>query len=1296
MANILDQFGRPVLSAQQHAKRETGRRLEARYDAAQTTRENERHWANADHLSPAAAANPEVRRKLRSRARYEINENNSFAKGVVLTIAKDTVRTGPRVQFSTGRKNVDEFLEREVNRWIRAVHLARRLRTARLSKAVDGEVFFLAKTNPRLPTLVKLDFDLLEGDQVATPQLSLDPQAIDGIVFDSAGNPAEYHVLRDHPGTDRPIFGGVFKFHRVSAEQVVHWFREDRPNQKRGIPEVTPALPLFALWRRFLLATVNAAETAAEFAAVLQTDGAAVDPAEVEPMDAIELERNAALTLPAGWKLGQIRAEHPQSTIEMFRNLIVSEVARCLLVDFAKATLDTRGFTFASAKVGRDDYIESVETERADIGTEILDRLLFWWLDEAALIPDYLPRGLGPFVDLDHSWHWDGFREADPNKQANADRTLWDIGLLSDAEYLQRRGVDPDQHYRRMRDQQRRRQQLGLPLPGEKDREPVPADDEDGEESRAQAAAGALLEADSVPADVEFVAAPVELAAAGPDSEGQLRRFTMVAYSGGVMQPRGFPGNVVVDLRGLTVAEGPRPILLGHDPRQIVGHTTKVAVTGQITAAGVISGAGAAAQEVLAAAANGFPWRASIGARATRVQRVEAGEQVEVNGRMFRGPLDVVRQARLQEISFLALPGDERTSATVEATIERTPIMDFNAWLEASGYQRDDLSAAQLQSLHAIYARQRDQIEAGTALARRLESAIEAATNDDHTRASVVANMSRAANLEAGTVDQFLNGSADCPSREQLAAFARTLNVGVDSLLEAAREDGVEIEAGRSGRTGDNNPGNGGGGTRQTPSGQTFAAQQAAETRRIAAIRNLCAGAHAELEAQAIEENWQPQQVELEILRASRPAARTPQNDPAAGGWSAAAFEAALCLSVGIPAEIAGSPVNRLLATMDLDSVERRRTRREELDEREVDRAMTAEYRGLSLHALMDAVIEASGQHYRGARNTNAFVRAALEAERDLTASSSGFTTLSLTNVLNNVANKQLLSSYEAQRITWPEFCAVRSNTNFKAHERHRLDSTGGYQKVGPDGELKHIGLGDAKFSTTLETHGAMIALTRKMMIDDDLDAFGQIPMLLGRLAALKPEEEVYKLLLSNPSSFFSAGNGNLLTGAGSALAIASLSNGIEKFRNQVDSNGKPILVEPEILLVPTTLAVEADDLRQNTQVAVRLDTNDARQVVRNPHANRFRNVTSPYINNTAITDVAGAAISGQSDTQWYLFADPMVRAAIAVAFLQGRRVPVIESADTDFNTLGIQWRSYHDFGVGMEDTVAAVKSAGA
>ncbi len=99
-------FGRNT--ARQKRERLAARRLEAirrrfaslkaKYDAAQTTAENKRQWALADGLSARSANSLMVRKILRERSRYE-SCNNSYAAGMLLTLANDMVGTGPRLQL---------------------------------------------------------------------------------------------------------------------------------------------------------------------------------------------------------------------------------------------------------------------------------------------------------------------------------------------------------------------------------------------------------------------------------------------------------------------------------------------------------------------------------------------------------------------------------------------------------------------------------------------------------------------------------------------------------------------------------------------------------------------------------------------------------------------------------------------------------------------------------------------------------------------------------------------------------------------------------------------------------------------------------------------------------------------------------------------------------------------------------------------------------------------------------------------------------------------------------------------
>jgi hypothetical protein len=165
------------------------RRISARYDAAQTTVENSRHWAAADDLSADAAANPEVRRILRRRARYEL-ANGGYANGMNKQKANDLIGSGPRLQMLLDDEAQNQKLEAEWKAWADATRFARTLRTACRAKVRCGEALGLIVSNPKLPTLAKVQLHLLECDRLTTPNLRAgDPDRIDGIDFDQYGNP---------------------------------------------------------------------------------------------------------------------------------------------------------------------------------------------------------------------------------------------------------------------------------------------------------------------------------------------------------------------------------------------------------------------------------------------------------------------------------------------------------------------------------------------------------------------------------------------------------------------------------------------------------------------------------------------------------------------------------------------------------------------------------------------------------------------------------------------------------------------------------------------------------------------------------------------------------------------------------------------------------------------------------------------------------------------------------------------------------------------------------------------------
>jgi len=449
--------------------------LRAKFDSAQTTPDNRRHWANADGLAADAAANPEVRRTLRKRARYEV-ANNSYARGIVLTLANDVIGTGPRLQMLLAAAEANQTLEREFAAWAKAVDLAGKLRTMRMARAQDGEAFAVLFSNEALDSPVQLDLRLIEADQVTTPGLAQrKPGAVDGIILDEFGNPREYHVLKAHPGGGTGALGQ--EYDTVPADAMVHWFRADRPGQSRGLPDILPALPLFAQLRRYTLAVIAAAESAANIAIFMKTSApAGGEAAEVEPMATMEFEPNMAVFGPEGWEPSQIRAEQPATTYGEFKHEILNEIARCLNMPFNVAACNSSGYNYASGRLDHQTYFKSIRVEQAHLETVVLDHVLDAWMAEAVKV-----FGLGAVDSWPHQWFWDGHEHVDPAKEASAQATRLASHTTTLAAEYARQGKDWETELRQRAKEVALTKELGLTVEQAQPKAPAPQteDEED-------------------------------------------------------------------------------------------------------------------------------------------------------------------------------------------------------------------------------------------------------------------------------------------------------------------------------------------------------------------------------------------------------------------------------------------------------------------------------------------------------------------------------------------------------------------------------------------------------------------------------------------------------------------------------------------------------------------------------------------------------------------------------------------------------------------------------------------------
>lgn len=391
------------------------RLFRAAFDAAQTTKDNEKHWSMADACSADAEARHDVRETLRRRSRYEVL-NNSYAQGLVTMIANDTIGTGPRLQFLTDDEDFNDLVEREFAAWAKKAKLPQTLRLMRRARCQDGETFAVLGTNPKLKNKVKLKLDVIEADRITSDDFTdeLVDTTVDGIKYDEYGNPVSYQMLKYHPGDDRHCNG--IETLTIPAEFMIHSFVHHRPGLHRGVPELTPALPLFLQLRRYSLATLSAAEAAACFAAILYTDAPPDGETEsLEPLDSIPLERNMMLTVPAGWKMGQLEPKHPTANHSETVKSYLSEIARSVCSTYGCVSGDYSGYNYASGRMDNQIYQKGILVDRSLWEDEVLDVIFDAWFREWCLV-----TGRTMTEDTTHEWFWDGFIHVDPTKEASA------------------------------------------------------------------------------------------------------------------------------------------------------------------------------------------------------------------------------------------------------------------------------------------------------------------------------------------------------------------------------------------------------------------------------------------------------------------------------------------------------------------------------------------------------------------------------------------------------------------------------------------------------------------------------------------------------------------------------------------------------------------------------------------------------------------------------------------------------------------------------------------------------------
>ncbi|MEO0681110.1 MAG: Mu-like prophage major head subunit gpT family protein [Pseudomonadota bacterium] len=289
-------------------------------------------------------------------------------------------------------------------------------------------------------------------------------------------------------------------------------------------------------------------------------------------------------------------------------------------------------------------------------------------------------------------------------------------------------------------------------------------------------------------------------------------------------------------------------------------------------------------------------------------------------------------------------------------------------------------------------------------------------------------------------------------------------------------------------------------------------------------------------------------------------------------------------------------------------------------------------------------------------------------------------TTSDFALVLSGAVNAQLREGYQAQMSPLFAVATEMPASDFRERNAVRVSASAELERVNQAGEVTRANvLEDGEKGPTVETFAKTFALSRQVLVNDDLQAFISIPRQMAQGAATTTRKIMVRLLEANSgagplmrdgSALFDAAHDNMADVA-SVPSVASLGSGQVAMRRQKGLHGEVLGWGPRFIVVPPELETTANKL----VAEITPNTTDA--------ANPFSG------------DLEVVVEAGLSDTQrWYLAADPALADGLVYAFLDGNDGPVVDTRD-GWEILGMELRVMLDFGAAFIDYRSWYTNAG-
>jgi hypothetical protein len=289
-------------------------------------------------------------------------------------------------------------------------------------------------------------------------------------------------------------------------------------------------------------------------------------------------------------------------------------------------------------------------------------------------------------------------------------------------------------------------------------------------------------------------------------------------------------------------------------------------------------------------------------------------------------------------------------------------------------------------------------------------------------------------------------------------------------------------------------------------------------------------------------------------------------------------------------------------------------------------------------------------------------------------------TTTDFPAIVLDAANKFLAMAYAEAPSTYGPFTKDRFVNDFKNINIIQKGDAPALLKVKEDGKVQHGTMSDAKEVYHLDTYARILAITRKTIMDDDLNVFASLAQDFGVASRSLESDLVWWIFLNNPlmgdgKALFHADHGNLGSGA---IDITGLDVGRQKMRSQVGLDGRILNIVPAWLIVSSLKETLAE------QYTSQIVPNDPTKV--NPYGPGGRTRLLPIVEPRLDQLAAGVP--------WFLAADKVTGATVEIARLTGTTGPQTFTRD-GFDVEGVEMKVRHDVAAKALNWRSIYKSSG-